>query len=59
MLSGVESGVDPTQTPGWHPPLGRLLPPLPAQPDMARPSRMIAQTPIVAENPVMMFASLL
>ena len=49
---GVDPGVDPTQTPGRQPP---SLPP--PQADMAKPSRMIAQTPSVAGALVMIFAS--
>jgi hypothetical protein len=45
MLVGVESGVDPTQTPGWQDAvaLGLKLLSL-VQPDRARPIRPIAQT---------------
>jgi hypothetical protein len=46
MCSGVESGVDPTQMPGWQNAVvvsGLKLLPL-VQADRARPSRAIAQT---------------
>jgi hypothetical protein len=52
--SGVDPGVDPTQTPGRQSP---LLPPPLAQPDTAEPSTMIAQMPIASGTFVMMFAS--
>jgi hypothetical protein len=62
-MSGVDPGVDPTQTPGEQSPLvaaglpawTMLLPPPLAQADMAEPSTMIAQMPIAAGTLVIMF----
>jgi hypothetical protein len=64
-MSGVDPGVDPTQTPGAQSPLlaeglparTTLLPPPLAQADMTEPSTMIAQMPIAAGTLVMMLAS--
>ncbi len=58
-MSGVDPGVDPTHTPGEQSPPAaaepaRVLPPLSAQADMAKPSTMIAQMPIAAGIVVMM-----
>jgi hypothetical protein len=65
-MSGVDPGVDPTQTPGGQLPLvaagppawATLLPPPLAQADMAEPSTMVAQMPIAAGTLVMMLALL-
>lgn len=59
ISSGVDPGVDPTQTPGWQPAAGpslwaTLLPAPLTQAETAEPSTMIAQIPIAAGTFVMM-----